>query len=247
MSFDQEVIEQLRRSKDQIGPLLPVFKDQFGNIISGRHRKEADPSWPEQVLEVKDELDRELKIIHFNVQRKISKEETKERLLKIAKLLEESGTQKEQIAAKVANLVPYSERYVRELLPDEYKQIEFRHKEELVPPIGAKSEEIQPGPTAPIEPAPITKPEPVQPTKPEEAQTMVREALKRGKETKPYEDLVKEVEALRGRLEEIEYFLQSIAGEYDDNCPFCHKTICIKVNPDPGKGILNVSLVMFKR
>jgi ParB family chromosome partitioning protein len=107
-------------------------------------------------------------------------------------------------------------------------------------PVTVKPEEIQPSPAAPTEPQVITKP------MEEQAKELTREALKHGIIVKPYEDLLKEVEALRGRLEDVEYFLQSIAGEYEDNCPFCHKSVCIKVNPDPDKKILNVSLTMFE-
>lgn len=122
LALDREAIEQLRKSKELQGALVPIMKDQYGNIISGRHRKQVDPNWPETTVEVKDELDRELKIIHYNVQRKPSRKETQKRLLRIAKILKAQCIAKENITAEVAKLVPYSDRYVRELLPDDYKQ-----------------------------------------------------------------------------------------------------------------------------
>jgi len=122
MTIDKEVVEQLRKSKEVVGYLLPVVRDQKGIILSGRHRKYADANWPETQVEVKDPLHRELLILHYNVQRKMPKEETKRRLLRIAKILEVMGEPTGQICSKICSLVPYSDRYVRELLPEKYKQ-----------------------------------------------------------------------------------------------------------------------------
>lgn len=124
--YDIEIVEQLKRSKEQQGYLEKVKKDQHGNILSGRHRKEADADWPEEVVEVKDELDRELKIIHYNIQRRPTKEETARRLLKVAKFLEAKGISKSEVLPNLAKIVPYTERWVRELLPDEYKRTYVR-------------------------------------------------------------------------------------------------------------------------
>lgn len=120
--LDAEVVELLRRSVEQQGQLLPVIKDQYGNILSGRHRKAADPDWRETTVVVEDELDRELKIVHFNVQRRPSREETAARLLRIAELLEERGVSAENVCSEMAKLVPYSKQYISELLPEKYKR-----------------------------------------------------------------------------------------------------------------------------
>ena len=120
--FDTEILEQLKRSKQQQGYLQKVVKDQEGNPISGRHRLKVDPKWPSEIVKVKDELDRELKIIHFNVQRRVPIEETKTRLLRIAQILESHGVPKSDICPNITKLVPYSERHVRRLLPDDYKR-----------------------------------------------------------------------------------------------------------------------------
>lgn len=125
---DAATVEQLKRSAIQQGELLPVIKDQHGNIISGRHRKAANPDWRETTIMVSDELDRLLKIIHFNVQRRPSREETAARLLKIAKILENKGVPKSDIAQNMSEIVPYSERYIRSLLPDEYKHVEMKRE-----------------------------------------------------------------------------------------------------------------------
>lgn len=134
--IDKETVDALRKSKQILGPLLPVIRDQDGNIISGRHRKYADANWPEFQIEVENSLQRELISLHYNVQRKPSKEETKLRILRIAKILESRGTPKKDVVAKISRMVPYTPQYVRQLLPDEYKHTEFRGKEPK--PVSAK-------------------------------------------------------------------------------------------------------------
>lgn len=113
MTIDNETVETLRKSKALIGSLLPVVRDQEDNIISGRHGKYADANWPEVQIEAKDPLGTKPPSIHYNVQHKPPREETKLRVLRIAKLLEARCTPKDEIAAKVLQPVPYSSRYVR--------------------------------------------------------------------------------------------------------------------------------------
>lgn len=119
--IDQDTVDKLQKSIQIVGHLGEVIKDQEGTILSGRHRKLADPDWPEKEVMVTDPLQRELLIVHYNVQRTVSKEETQRRLLNIAKILESTGIPKNEICTRVAELVPYTPQYVRELLPDEYK------------------------------------------------------------------------------------------------------------------------------
>jgi hypothetical protein len=127
-TLDREVLEQLKLSRQQVGYLLPVVKDQHGFIISGRHRKAADQNWPEITLTVKDELDRVLKAIHYNVQRRPSVKETASRLLQVAELLEKRGVPTAEVLPQICKLVPYSERWVRQLLPDKYKHEEMKRE-----------------------------------------------------------------------------------------------------------------------
>ena len=120
---DSEIVEFLRKSKDQMGYLLPVIQDQQGNIISGLHRKHADPSWPESKIEVKDDLHRILLMIHYNVQRAVPAEETSFRINQLAKILESSGVPPDRVCAEICKLVPYSDRWVRDLLPNKFKMV----------------------------------------------------------------------------------------------------------------------------
>jgi len=120
--FDQKIVQQLKRSKNQQGFLTPIVKDQYGNILSGRHRHLADKDWPEQTVQVEDALDRAVKTIHYNVQRRPSQQETEGRLLEIAEILESRGIAKSDICRNLTKLIPYSERHIERLLPAEYKR-----------------------------------------------------------------------------------------------------------------------------
>ena len=121
--MDKGAVDALRKSKELVGPLVPIVKDQNGNILSGRHRKYADANWPEVQVQVKDQLHRELLILQYNVQRKVSREETGQRLLRIAKILEVKGVEKERICAEITKLTGFSREYVRQLLPEEYRMV----------------------------------------------------------------------------------------------------------------------------
>jgi len=130
--IDNELVEQLRKSRIIIGEQAAVVVDFDGEVLSGMHRKEAgweksesiDTKLIAQKLGVTIPIAKEIVRVHFNLQRKPSKEETQRSLLTIAKELELKGVPKENITTEVAKLVPYSDRWVRELLPTTYKQPE---------------------------------------------------------------------------------------------------------------------------
>jgi hypothetical protein len=244
--IEKEIVEQLARSKNIIGELNEVVYDSDGEILSGRHRIKA--GWEkEKVIDTeamakKFNLPRtfvkEMIKMHFNVQRRASREETQRRLLLMAEELLKMGVAKPNIASELAKWVPYDQKYILELLPQEYKQLDKvkAGKESAAVRLAEKKmEEMIPK----METKEATEEKP-------EAEEIVKSAIKHGITVKPYEDLLKEVEELRGRLEEVEYFLQSIAGEYSDICPFCHKKVYVKVNPDFDKKALKVNLVMFE-
>lgn len=129
---DNELVEQLKKSKSIVGEQSAIVVDFDGEVLSGRHRKEASWEKTESIdtkviaekLGVSVAIAKEVVRTHFNLQRKPSREETQESLLKIAKELEVKGILKENIAGEVAKLVPYSSAWVSELLPIEYKQFE---------------------------------------------------------------------------------------------------------------------------
>jgi very-short-patch-repair endonuclease/chorismate mutase len=140
--IDEEIVEQLKRSKEILGEIIPIIMDSEGNILSGRHRERAgwalkhiaDIEKMAQKLKVSTSMARDIIRLHLNVQRKPSKEETKAILLRMAKELEAKGIEKKNIASELTKYAPYTDRYIREILPDEYKHKEMaREIAELVP------------------------------------------------------------------------------------------------------------------
>jgi very-short-patch-repair endonuclease len=158
--YDRETIENLKRSLQQIGQIYAVIRDYDGEILSGRHRIKAGANIIHEVdsrkiaekLGIPEKIAKLMIKLHSNVQRRMKREETQRMLLEMAKELEKKGVPKEKIASEIySKYVPYSKRYVLELLPDEYKQVEFRpdiqhisdlHKGELVHPTEKSIENI---------------------------------------------------------------------------------------------------------
>lgn len=126
---DKEFVETLQRSKEQLFKmgvlcyLHPAVRETVsGEILSGRHRKLADPNWPEEKITVEDELTREVLMIHYNVHRRIPQEETEARVSKIAELLVDKGVPIKKVCQNLYDLLPYSPRYIRLCLPNKFKQ-----------------------------------------------------------------------------------------------------------------------------
>ena len=137
MSFiDNEAVENLKRSLSVVGQIYAVIVDEDGDIISGKHRALAGAPYKKIInigeaarrLGVSKKAAKIIYRMHSNVQRKVSAEETKSELLALANELEAQGVPKDKIAAELVKWAPYSERYIRELLPEEYKQAEKRSK-----------------------------------------------------------------------------------------------------------------------
>ena len=146
--LDGEIVEGLKKSRGVLGELYPIIKDESGVILSGKHRDAAGWTAVSLIdtkaiakklgLDAGDPADiaiaQALVVIHSNWQRKVSLEETKKNLVVLAQVLEAKGTPKERVCARVSELVPYSERWVRELLPDEFKMpTKSDQKAEVVP------------------------------------------------------------------------------------------------------------------
>jgi site-specific DNA-cytosine methylase len=69
---------ELEKSRKEVGEIFPVLKDQHGNVIDGLHRKEANPSWREEIVRVESPL-HALKIrVHSNMVRRDIKEVEKQ-------------------------------------------------------------------------------------------------------------------------------------------------------------------------
>lgn len=134
MKFDEGALEDLKASLRVVGQIYSVLtcKQHPDRVLAGRHRREAGMGKP-YLLDVEDRAQKfgcsheemeQLILIHSNVQRQVSKAERYEELNAYAKLLETQGVAKHEIASKIASKVPFSEQYVFELLPEEFKSPE---------------------------------------------------------------------------------------------------------------------------
>jgi len=124
--LDKEHVEKLRKSLETVGQLQYALKEKgTDRILVGRHRKFADPNWKEIEIEVKNDLHREMIIIHGQVQRGMNDEEAKMRITRIAEILERQGVPKQKICKYIAEkqLTPWSDRYIRQIIPKEYKML----------------------------------------------------------------------------------------------------------------------------
>jgi len=153
----KEFIERLRKSRDIVGYIDPVVVDKNTfEIVVGRHRKEADPNWPEVKKEFKSRKERLLYQIHSDTHRRtVSKKERQTQLLELALHLEDEGVLKEKMASKLAELTGLGLRYVESLLPKKYKETKFASKpkepELARPPKIVEPEEFVETPTKPSE------------------------------------------------------------------------------------------------
>lgn len=143
----EEVIEGLRKSKQRLRPLYPTLIEKGTmNILDGKGRKQADPTWPEQEVEIKDPKDRVLIPLHANYRRQVPRKETQTYLLTLADMFEQEGIPIQGIASKIAELTPFTEQYVRRLLPAKYK------KETMIRKIAKPVSQIKPTPAVPSPP-----------------------------------------------------------------------------------------------
>lgn len=116
----------LRKSKRSVRELYPVLRDAHGNVIDGFHRLEIDPTWHDEILDwIRTPTQLALARIIANTHRRtVSREERAEQIAELARaLMEHDGVPKTEIVQTIAELTTFSERYVRELLPDEYKMM----------------------------------------------------------------------------------------------------------------------------
>lgn len=116
--------DSLQKSVKIVGELYPVLTNQDGKILDGSHRIESNPKHYRKIVQTKNRTEEILIRVHAHHRRQVPQEETKAMLIELAKELEKDGIPKENVTAEVIKLVPYSENYVRRLLPETYKQPE---------------------------------------------------------------------------------------------------------------------------
>lgn len=122
MSEEKFSAESVAKSEKVVGQLYEVIVNQDGVVLDGNHRLQGNPKWRTKVKETKNRAEEILVRLHAHHRRRVSKEETRSLLLELAKELEEEGVAKEEITRKLVEITPYSESYVCELMPTEFKR-----------------------------------------------------------------------------------------------------------------------------
>jgi len=117
-----EIVEGLKKSEREVGQLLPVFVTKDGEIVDGIHRKQANPQWREEVLENIETREDFLKArIAFNYRRPVKRDEVKSWIIELADIQLSKGVSKGELAKKLAEMTPYTEKTILNLLPAKYK------------------------------------------------------------------------------------------------------------------------------
>ena len=125
--YDEEIVQWLKRSREQVGELEPVLMTPDGEIIDGKHRLKAYPGWKTEIVHI-DEVKRILERFHRNIHRRPDKKETKKVVVQLALALQKFGTPKELIIDKIKEMLPFTEEYIRQLLPATFKR-EYKKRE----------------------------------------------------------------------------------------------------------------------
>lgn len=114
-------LAETRRSLDE---LYPVLLDAHGNLIDGNSRLDAAPDWRTETREnIRTRSQLWLaRIIANSCRRVVSREERAEQFTELAKSLMEEELPRGDVVSTISKLTTFSDRYVRELLPDEYKR-----------------------------------------------------------------------------------------------------------------------------
>jgi hypothetical protein len=146
--YDEEIVEWLRKSREQVGELEPVYVTPDGDVLDGKHRLKAYPGWKTQVVQVED-IRKTVERIHRNIHRKMGNAEIKQAVLQLALAYEKLGIPREQLVDKIKETLPFSESYIRKLLPAKYKK---EHKQKEKPAVKLLTEKpTTPPPSKPSE------------------------------------------------------------------------------------------------
>jgi len=114
--------ESLHKSITLVGELYPILENQDGKILDGNTRAASNPKHHRKTIQTKSRTEEILIRVHAHHRRRISQEETRTILLELAGEFLKSGVVTEKVAQEVVKVVPYSEGYVLELLPSEFKE-----------------------------------------------------------------------------------------------------------------------------
>ena len=120
--LDEEVVERLKKSWKQVGPIYPVILTKSGKLVEGHHRLAAHPSWPRVRMKTDDPYKAlQLRAILHGARRQVSEQETAQILRKMEVMLEKRGEKLRQNRfKKLAEDTGYSETYIHRLLSTYY-------------------------------------------------------------------------------------------------------------------------------
>jgi len=131
MSDEEFSVESLKKSMEAVGQLYPRLVNQEGKVLDGDNRTQANKEWETKTIETKSRRDEILIRLHAHHRRRMRREETQSLILELAQELEKSGIPKENISVELVKLLPYSEGYIRQLLPVEYKKEEMVQRAQI--------------------------------------------------------------------------------------------------------------------
>jgi len=124
MNEEEFSVESLKRSKEIVGQLYPRLVNQNGKNLDGDHRFRVDENWEKKIVQTVDRADEILVRLHAHHRRKMTRDEMVALISELAQALEKRGVPREDISTNLCRILPYSERYIRELVPSEYKKSE---------------------------------------------------------------------------------------------------------------------------
>jgi hypothetical protein len=139
---DKELVELLKRSRELIGELTPVYVTEDGLLIDGYHRLKAGWKRKERIKGAKGKYAASLLRLVLNAQRRKPSQEDYIQLAEI--LRDEFGLKPGQIAPEITKLTGIPTSTVYDNLPDEFK-IKTRPKEI---PTSESPEEVAPPPSS---------------------------------------------------------------------------------------------------
>jgi hypothetical protein len=137
MSLDPKHVDRLARSFEQIGQFVPtVVAAEDGDLVRGHHsRAGAKKAGKREAIQVRPmtpiaqkfgvslDVAKDLVGMHLDfAQRQPSQEETRSRLVSLAKKLAVDGPP-EKVAARLVEMLPLSPSEIYELLPSMYKEV----------------------------------------------------------------------------------------------------------------------------
>jgi len=121
--MSQEDFNQLslKRSMQKVGQLYPVLVNQDGKILDGNHRSAELANPEKKTVETKNRYEELMVRGNAHYRRRVPQEETRQLVIEMANEAVKLGTPKNEVAKKLFEDLPYSEGYILELLPSEFK------------------------------------------------------------------------------------------------------------------------------